>query len=128
MSIVTMLIIINGFNLLPLLPLDGGRFMYEVYFGRNRYFEYVFKVIAVAVFVIVAIESSSYFLALIGVSLFFTISKSYKIAVLAKEIKEKNDVLFVGTLLNQKNSTLNTIITGLIDKFPDPKRENYYLE
>jgi len=32
-------IFINGINLLPVLPLDGGRFLHATLFSRNRWLE-----------------------------------------------------------------------------------------
>ena len=37
---------LNGFNLLPIFPLDGGRLLNQILFSRNRYLEGVFQVLA----------------------------------------------------------------------------------
>ena len=37
---------INGFNLLPIFPLDGGRLLNQILFSRNRYLEGVFQFLA----------------------------------------------------------------------------------
>jgi Zn-dependent protease len=41
-----MFFVINIFNLLPFFPLDGGRFLHEALFSRNRYIELIFKILA----------------------------------------------------------------------------------
>jgi Zn-dependent protease len=38
--------LINGFNLLPIFPLDGGRLLNQILFSRNRYLESLFLVLA----------------------------------------------------------------------------------
>ncbi len=38
--------LINGFNLLPVFPLDGGRLLNQILFSRNRYLEGVFQFLA----------------------------------------------------------------------------------
>lgn len=121
-----MFIYINGLNLLPLFPFDGGRFMSEMFFIRNRYFEFIFKVIAVSIFIIAAIEFQDFILAFIGITLLFSIGTSYKLASLAKELKRDKDLLTEGTLIEQNNNVLNKIIYSLINKFPNPKGEHYY--
>ena len=121
-----MFIYLNGLNLLPLFPFDGGRFMSEMFFIRNRYFEFIFKVIAVSIFIIAAIEFQDFILAFIGITLLFSIGTSYKLASLAKELKRDNDLLTEGSLIEQNNNVLNKIISSLINKFPNPKGEHYY--
>ncbi|MFO1488629.1 MAG: site-2 protease family protein [Verrucomicrobiota bacterium] len=41
------LIILNGFNLLPILPLDGGHVLQSVLFCRNRWLDVGFRVLAI---------------------------------------------------------------------------------
>jgi Zn-dependent protease len=43
----TLLALINGFNLLPVLPLDGGRLLNQILFSRNRYLEGAFLFVTV---------------------------------------------------------------------------------
>ncbi len=43
-----MLVFLNGFNLLPILPLDGGHFMQAILFCRNRWLDMAFRVLAIA--------------------------------------------------------------------------------
>lgn len=125
-KLAVMFIYLNGLNLLPLFPFDGGRFMSEMFFIRNRYFEFIFKVVAVSIFIIAAIEFEDFILAFIGITLLFSIGTSYKLASLAKELKRDNDLLIEGSLIEQNNNVLNKIISSLINKFPNPKGEHYY--
>ena len=41
-----LLLALNGFNLIPIFPLDGGRFLNEVLFSRNRYLESLVQLLA----------------------------------------------------------------------------------
>ena len=43
--------LINGFNLLPVFPLDGGRLLNQILFSRNRYLEGVFQFLAALAFI-----------------------------------------------------------------------------
>ncbi len=119
-------IYLNGFNLIPLLPLDGGRFMAEMFFNRNRYVELVFKIIAAAAFIYLAVAGGTLFLAIIGGFLLLTVTTSFKLGELALEIKRKYNEVFGGSLINQNNSTLNIIASSLRNKFPEQKGAGYY--
>jgi Zn-dependent protease len=44
----TVLLLINGFNLLPVLPLDGGHVVHATLFCRNRWLDLVFRIAAIA--------------------------------------------------------------------------------
>lgn len=121
-----MFVYLNGFNLLPLFPFDGGRFMTEMFFIRNRYIEFLFKVFAVAVFIIAAITFKDFILGFIALTLFLTIGNSFKLATLTKELKQKEMNNIEGSFLNQKNKVLNEVVSRLITKFPNPKGERFY--
>ncbi len=41
------LLLLNGFNLLPFLPLDGGHILHTTLFCRNRWLDFLFRVAAV---------------------------------------------------------------------------------
>lgn len=42
-----LLLILNGFNLLPVLPLDGGHVLHAILFCRNRWLDLAFRVAAI---------------------------------------------------------------------------------
>jgi Zn-dependent protease len=46
-QLATILLLLNGFNLLPMLPLDGGHVLQAVLFCRNRWLDGVFRILAV---------------------------------------------------------------------------------
>lgn len=47
-QLVLMLVLINGFNLLPMLPLDGGRLFQTLLFARTPTLEVLFRLFAIA--------------------------------------------------------------------------------
>ena len=69
--LVSMLIFLNLFNLLPILPLDGGHFFSDVVFCRTKLLESLFKFFAVAICLIAGLILSSIFLGILG---FFLLS------------------------------------------------------
>src|SRR5262245_12447829 len=44
-SAAMLLLVLNGFNLLPFMPLDGGRLLHLVLFSRQHYLEALFRVL-----------------------------------------------------------------------------------
>lgn len=43
-----LMVLLNGFNLLPILPLDGGWVMHTLFFSRHYILDFIFRVLAVA--------------------------------------------------------------------------------
>lgn len=63
------MLLLNAFNLLPIMPLDGGRCI-DVMFVNRRYFRFLFAFLGAAVFLLLAISASDFIL---GLFVFFTI-------------------------------------------------------
>ena len=61
------LLVINGLNLLPVLPLDGGWFLAHALFARNRYLEVSFGVVTAGLGILVAVHLHLYILAVLAV-------------------------------------------------------------
>jgi len=86
-QIVLMALIINGFNLLPLMPLDGGRLLQEVIFSRNRYVEAGFRIIAGGLFVLGGIALGDWIIGVLGGITLLTVPNVLKIGAIAKECR-----------------------------------------
>ena len=54
-----MLVSVNLFNLLPILPLDGGRIVHALLFARNAWLDAALRIAGVALFALLAVGSSS---------------------------------------------------------------------
>lgn len=80
-------IIINGFNLLPFFPLDGGRFLHEVLLSRNRYIELIFKLLASLALIAVGLAIEGWLLAVFGLVSLLTVGIPFKMAGIAKELR-----------------------------------------
>ena len=91
-SLVLFLIFINGLNMLPFVPLDGGHFCNLVVFNRNRYLEAAFSVFGIAGLVALAIYLRWWAL---GVLIFFMVPavvRSIRIRSIAHELAKKHDL------------------------------------
>lgn len=87
LQLMIMFLIINSFNLLPFMPLDGGRFLYEVLFSRNRYVELCFRLLASLALIAVGLFLGAWLLALLGLFGLISIGFPFKVARIAEELK-----------------------------------------
>lgn len=86
-SAAVLLVILNGFNLLPFMPLDGGRVLHLVLFSRNPYLEAAFRVLTGGLLAVIGLLIQAWFLALIGVSIVFGTLQVFRISKLAHALR-----------------------------------------
>ena len=82
-------LILNGFNLLPFVPLDGGHFMEAVLFSRVPILKAAFNVLAGIALAILAWVSVSIFFGMLAFFILRSVPFSYSSARLAKELKHE---------------------------------------
>lgn len=66
-AIVVMLLAINGFNLLPILPLDGGWLIQTLLFARRPWLEFIFRCLTILILLTLAAVTRTWLLALITI-------------------------------------------------------------
>jgi len=113
------LLFINGFNLLPIFPFDGGRFLFDVIFSRQKYVEVIFKVLAVVVLAFSAFYLQEWILGFIALIVLGTIKPGFTIGSLAEELSEEKDLLLVNGLLELPREQLEMIIGKVVNAFPN---------
>lgn len=84
-----MLVAINAFNLLPFMPLDGGRVMNLLIFRRHPALEVLFKLFAVAGLLLLAVGLMSWVLAVIAILVLIGIPLGFKLGMRARRIKQE---------------------------------------
>jgi Zn-dependent protease len=89
-QIAVVLVILNAFNLLPLLPLDGGRLFHLVLFSRNRYIEAVFTLLASLGLMAIGWLLSAWLLLGLGVLMLFGVSRGLLVGRLAKTLQSSS--------------------------------------
>lgn len=90
-------LVLNLLNLLPIFPLDGGRFLHEVLFSRSRYVELVMNILATAVLLIAGFGLNDWVLRILGFLNLVTISHKFRLASAALKMRAE---------LLQKNKSL----------------------
>ncbi|MGA2255121.1 MAG: site-2 protease family protein, partial [Thermoguttaceae bacterium] len=79
---------INGFNLLPIFPLDGGRLLNQILFSRNRYLEGIFQFLAALALIAFGATGGGMFLCVLGVLLLGGINPTFQTNTIARHIRE----------------------------------------
>jgi tetratricopeptide (TPR) repeat protein/Zn-dependent protease len=111
-------IILNGLNLLPLYPLDGGRFFEEVLFCRNRYVAAVFKVVTGALIVLIGIALKSWVFSTVGVFVVLTVVHSLKVSGLARRMREELGRPDESSLLDLPPEAIGRLLSSVKRAFP----------
>ncbi len=88
-DIASMFIFINTLNLLPLYPLDGGRFFDSILFSRNYAVEVIFKVVTSLLFIMLALLLHTWVFILIPIFVLLSLKTSYYVYKATKAIKSE---------------------------------------
>ena len=83
--------ILNLFNLLPLYPLDGGRFLQEVLFSRSRYLDAFPRALMAGLLVAVSAWLGAWLIAAVGVFVILGTGAAFKTATVAKRLRADPD-------------------------------------
>jgi Zn-dependent protease len=84
------LLIINGFNLLPLVPLDGGQLAQLVLFSRQRHLEILFQGLTAAAVLLFGLTQELYALAFIGYVLVLQLAHRKRILDAAHRLRDQD--------------------------------------
>ena len=82
-------ILINLFNLLPVMPLDGGRMLKSMFFENNDIISNLFIFISIVLLTYFSIKSASYFLLIIPFALLMQLNSQAQIKKVRKAIADK---------------------------------------
>lgn len=85
-SVMSMLLLLNGFNLLPMNPLDGGQLLRLLLFSRSRVTEAAFTVVSSVLMVGLGLAIDAWFLAAISVFPLLGLGWRWKLSAAAKTL------------------------------------------
>ncbi len=111
-------LIINGFNLLPILPLDGGNIINSIIFSRNKYLQVLYQIFTVAGILILAIDFKSIVFAILGILIIFTIKPIYVKSVIVSKVKSLNQNLSYDIKDSYVKTTISIIHDIMRIKYP----------
>lgn len=87
-SLIAMLVFINGFNLLPFIPLDGGRVMAEALFRKSPTLELLFRCVGIVLMLAFAVAVRAVIWALFIILFAATLKETFKRSRIMKEVRE----------------------------------------
>jgi Zn-dependent protease len=86
-SAARMLLFINGFNLLPFLPLDGGRLLHLVLFSRQRHLEALFRFVTGVLLALCGWGLDAWVLIGLGAVMALTTGYTFRVSTLAQQLR-----------------------------------------
>ncbi len=84
-----MMMFLNGFNLLPFLPLDGGWVAHAILFSRSPVLDAGFRVLAAVALIVGGLALDTRILPLVGVFMLFGVPMAFRIARVAVNIRRE---------------------------------------
>ena len=78
---------LNGLNLLPVLPLDGGRVMHTLFFARHWMLDLIFRIGAAIVLIAGSWAAGDRILMFLGIFMLIGIPIAYKLARVASDLR-----------------------------------------
>lgn len=113
-----MLIWINGFNLLPLLPLDGGRVVGVILFSRHYILDTVFRAVTAVGIMLLGFGTSSQLLMVVGIFSLVALGTSVKLARITEKIRGLKLPMVANDGETIPIETADVIISEVKQKFP----------
>ncbi|MBN2024439.1 MAG: hypothetical protein JW809_16790 [Pirellulales bacterium] len=120
----SLLVIINGFNLLPVFPLDGGRFLQVTLFSRNRYLETIVQGLAGLALVAIAILLKAWVLGLLGGFVLVGCQATWKTSKIAAALRPRWAGAAAGEADEMPDLLLAETAAGVCREFPQQKQPN----
>lgn len=82
------MLFLNGYNLLPMLPLDGGWVLHAVLFVRHPVLDVVFRVVACVLMFVMAIVFSQWCLCAVAIFMLVLTPTAYRVARVAHRLRQ----------------------------------------
>src|SRR5437667_6320963 len=88
-QIATIMLLLNGMNLLPLLPLDGGRVMQSLLFSRHYAMDIVFRAVAATALLGVFALTGQRIWMFLGIVMLVCIPVAWRLGRIAQDLKRQ---------------------------------------
>jgi Zn-dependent protease len=111
-------LILNAFNLVPVLPLDGGWVWHATIFCRHRYLDLTFRVMAIFGLVGLGLLTSDHFLSYIAIPMIMGLPAAYRTAAIAELVRARGPVEPSPDGQTIPLAVANEIVTEVKKRFP----------
>jgi len=89
MEAALLMLALNAFNLIPILPLDGGHVARVIVFARHHWLDIGFRAVAALAFLALAALGKSVFLAVIALGMILGLPRVHRIARIGRELRRE---------------------------------------
>jgi Zn-dependent protease len=114
-----LLIVLNGFNLLPMLPLDGGHVLHSTLFCRNRWLDIVFRVLAILGFISMGIFGGVKVLPYLAIPMAIALPLAFKMGKITDELRRSSLPLPLPNQNHIPTPTAQAIISAVKSALPN---------
>jgi Zn-dependent protease len=83
-----LLLVLNGMNLLPIFPMDGGHVLQATIFCRNRWLEIVFRLLAIGGLLLLSVSWKGFMY--LGIALAVSMPLAFKLAKVKEDLSKQN--------------------------------------
>lgn len=112
-----MMLILNAFNFLPIMPLDGGRYI-DVLFIDRRYFRLFFALLGASFFIFLGVVAKDIIIGLIGIFLIIGAFAGFRLYGVSNELKEDEfEAKSINDLIDDED-LLNVVVRKIYEKYP----------
>ncbi|EAQ80881.1 site-2 protease family protein [Blastopirellula marina] len=113
-------LLINGLNMLPILPLDGGAFWQAILFCRHRFLDVAFRGAAIAGLGLIALATGSYLFGFIGITMALALPTAYRIASAVERLRAQGFAAISNDGKSIPRDEAITLIDDIHAHFPEP--------
>jgi Zn-dependent protease len=85
-----LLVIINGLNLLPVLPLDGGHVLHTLLFCRNRWLDVVFRILTIGSLLLLSVAGLGKVFMYLAIFMAIALPVAFKLAKMVDTLRPAN--------------------------------------
>jgi Zn-dependent protease len=115
-----MTLLLNGLNLLPVLPLDGGRVVHTLLFSRHYVLDAAFRIVAAAILIAAGLYTNERILWMLGGLLLVSLPASFRMAKIASDLRREG----IGPRDAADTFVPTDIATAIIDRLKDKLSKN----
>jgi Zn-dependent protease len=112
------MIVLNGFNLIPALPLDGGWVVHGLLFSRHAFLDLIFRVAAIGLLLLVGIAGGGFVTLGLGVAMIVGLPASFHTARITDRLRGKNKSLLATDATQISSDAVSQIAKELDLAYP----------
>ncbi len=118
MEAAILMLVLNGFNLLPTLPLDGGWVMHGLLFSRHAFLDFFFRLLAIGILLFLGAVGGGKLFLFLGIAMCIALPTSFHTARISDRLREAGGFAPQSTDNRIPTSAVHTISAELDRAYP----------